>query len=205
MVEEFFLVAQEGGAAHTEMDENALASLVEELCEQDRLDVASRLKCWAHTHPGLGLFWSRTDEETCRRLCSDWLVSIVVEANHHVRARLDLNTPVPMVIDHAPVFVRVEDNADIAADCGKEVEEKVKPSGMTLGRLHEADTLFGDEKGFVGVEVYCDRCGSWHAQGRCPMGETEYSLFDDGGMEQMGCPTGLDEGSWGQEGRGRGG
>ena len=77
-IERFYLVEQEGNGAHTEIKPESLAKLVERLMSEGKRDEATSIKTWAHSHPGMKCFWSRTDDATCRRLVSDCLVSIVV-------------------------------------------------------------------------------------------------------------------------------
>ena len=175
LVEEFFLVAQEGSSASTEMDADALAETVAGLCAHGRSDEASRLKCWAHSHPDMGLFWSRTDEETCRGLCSDWLVSVVVDENCRALARVDVFQPLPATFGNVPVFARMDLCPDTLGQCRKEVQEKVnrgperRPSeSPRAGRLAVLEG--GEDNGkFASISRFCHGCGSWHRRGECPM------------------------------------
>ena len=175
LVEEFFLVPQEGSSARTEMDENALADTVAELCSQGRSDAASSLKCWAHSHPGMGLFWSQTDEGTCRTLCSDWLASVVVDENCRALARVDVFQPVPATFDNVPVLVALDSSADMLEQCRKEVEEKVKQAperwpGKAFIAGQFGSVLDGEGEGseFAGISRFCPDCGTWHRRGECP-------------------------------------
>ena len=186
-VEEFFLVAQEGSSARTEMDVNALAETVAELCSQGRSDAAASLKCWAHSHPGMGLFWSKTDEETCRGLCSDWLVSVVVDEHCRALARIDVFQPLPATFDNVPVLVRMDACADTLEQCRKEVQEKVKHRPECWPRkafkAGQFGSVLGDEdeedgRKFAGISRFCPDCGSWHRRGECPLagqGELEWA------------------------------
>ena len=126
-VERFYLVPQSGSAGHTELDEDAVAELVEELLAQGKGEEARSLKCWAHSHPGMDVFWSRTDEKTCRLLVSDFLVSLVVSDDFTIRARLDLGSPIPLTIDHVPVFVDMAAETKALEKYAAEVKEKVTP------------------------------------------------------------------------------
>lgn len=125
-VERFHLVQQEGGFASTEMDPAALGNLMEELLAQGRNQEARSLKCWAHSHPGMGCFWSKTDNDTCQRLVGDYLLSIVVSDGYAVRARLDVGTPLPFTVDQIPVILEVQPNKEAMKRYGQEVAEKVK-------------------------------------------------------------------------------
>ena len=52
----------------------------------------------------MDVFWSHTDDQNCRRLSSDWLVSIVVSDGFKIRCRVDVAWPVPFSLDYVPVF-----------------------------------------------------------------------------------------------------
>lgn len=56
IVERFHLVAQEGGLARTEMNPQALAELMTALLQQGKKEEARSLKCWAHSHPNMGVY-----------------------------------------------------------------------------------------------------------------------------------------------------
>ena len=185
VIERFLLVAQEGQSAHTEMDEEDMAALIEEMVTGGAADEASRLKCWAHSHPGLGLFWSGTDDATCRRLCSDWLGSLVVESEHRIRARVDCNDPLPLTVDNAPVFIRLEGHSDIADRCAEEAQRKVKRHVGLRGFLERKEALaLGSE-----VQAYCEHCNSWHRPDRCPLQPDALDMDEDPGQLLFGADT----------------
>ena len=99
-VERFYLVPQLGSLGHTELDEEAVAALVEELLAQDKGEEAHSVRCWAHYHTGMDVFWSKTDEETCKRLVTEYLISLVVGDGFAIRCRIDVGGPVRFTIDH---------------------------------------------------------------------------------------------------------
>ena len=132
IVERFHLVKQEGGMAHTEMDPTALGELMEELLAQGQAQEARSLKCWAHSHPGMGVFWSKTDDTTCRLLASDYLVSLVVSDDFAVRARIDTADPLAFSVDNVPVLCQASADKAKVEQYEKEVAEKVKAASRTL-------------------------------------------------------------------------
>jgi hypothetical protein len=125
-VREFFLTEQQGASSRTETDPEALARLVERLITEGRKDDARRIRCWAHSHPGMDTFWSTTDEGTCRLLCSNWLASLVVSDGFRIRCRLDVSSPVPFTLDHVPVYAESLVDPAIERECAGEVREKIK-------------------------------------------------------------------------------
>jgi len=165
-VERFHLVGQTGSSGHTELDQQALAALVEELLAQGKAEEAHSLKCWAHSHPGMGLFWSRTDEDTCKRLVADYLISLVVSDGFAIGCRIDVGGPVPFAIDHVPVLVEVPVEASTLEQYAAEVREKVKYEPLLLCLEDGRDGKFGEAL----VPEYCDTCGWIHLEGHCPLG-----------------------------------
>ena len=149
IIERFHLVKQEGGMAHTEMDPNALGELVEQLMAGDKMQDAQALKCWAHSHPGMGVFWSKTDDTTCRLLASDYLVSLVVSDGFAIRARVDTAGPLAFSVDNVPVLCQVSADKARIEQYEKEVAEKVKPASIFLfgkqDRQSELAATAGDE------------------------------------------------------------
>jgi proteasome lid subunit RPN8/RPN11 len=137
IIERFHLVKQEGGSAHTEMESSAIAEMVEQLLGQGKTGEARSIKCWAHSHPGMGVFWSKTDDNTCILLASDYLVSLVVSDDYAIRCRIDTRQPIPFTVDQVPVFCEVRADQAKLEQYAKEVAEKVKAS-FSLPFAHDA-------------------------------------------------------------------
>ena len=180
-VREFFLVPQRGAYSHTETDPAAIGELIERLME-GRSDDAKKLRCWAHSHPGMDVFWSHTDDDNCTRLCSDWLVSIVVSDGFRVRCRLDVASPIPTTFDWLPVFVESPIEQSVLETCKREVAEKIKPMPLVgLGTRQTKENNAMRTQDAIGHQVelieYCEECGNHHAEGECPMRfESGYEL-----------------------------
>ena len=183
-VSEFFLVPQKGAHSHTETDPAAIGELIERLMTEGRSDDAKKLRCWAHSHPGMDVFWSHTDDDNCTRLCSDWLLSLVVSDGFRVRCRLDVASPVPATFDWLPVYCESPVDVTVAEACKKEVADKIKPMpflgfGRTNKRKKEDKMMKTQDATDHQVELveYCDMCGGWHPDGECPM-ELESSAYE---------------------------
>ena len=181
IIDRFYLLKQSGSSTGTELDQSAIAELVEKLITEGKLEEAKRIKCWAHSHPNMGTFWSKTDDDTCRLLAVDFLISIVVSNNFTLRCRIDITTPVPVVLDNVPVFYQMpKDNLPMdkyAEEVRSAVTEKVFSfSEMGKDQSQEQDKL--------APETYCGYCGSWHAEGECPLGAPENwpEVLDDSDM-----------------------
>lgn len=173
-IERFYLVPQTGSLGHTELDQGAVAALVEALIAQGKAEEAHSLRCWAHSHPGMDVFWSETDEATCKRLVTDYLVSLVVSDGFAIRCRVDVGGAVPFTIDHVPVVVEVPIQTDSLQKYAEEVEEKVRH------RVPLLSAAMGKGAGHQEVEVceHCETCGSFHVQGQCLLTDDAFGQED---------------------------
>ena len=107
IIERFYLLKQSGSSAGTELDQLAMAELIEKLIAEGKRDEAKRIKCWAHSHPNMETFWSSTDDYTCRLLVNDYLISIVVANNFTLRCRIDIATPLSIALDNISVLYQI--------------------------------------------------------------------------------------------------
>jgi len=174
-IERFHLVRQTSSTGHTELDNEAVTALIEGLIGEGARDEVTRLKCWAHSHPGFKCFWSKTDDETCARLVTDWLVSLVVSHEFAVRARIDVGGAVPFAIDQVPVFAETAIDKALLANLRAEARQLVVEGLPLLRRLGAATK---EAKPPV-AEEYCDLCGSWHPGDQCPFDDWPSAGWDD--------------------------
>ena len=163
-IERFCLVKQHSSTGHTELDQEAVAAVVEELRKEGKADELTALKCWAHSHPNLGLFWSKTDDDTCARLVSDWLVSLVVSNDFAIRCRIDVGGTIPFTIDQVPVFVEAAAEKDLLARVRRQVQELVSEGLEVI----QAATSASPAQASARVDEYCEVCGRWHGRNECP-------------------------------------
>jgi proteasome lid subunit RPN8/RPN11 len=163
-ITKFYLLKQAGSPAHTEMLPEAVAELAESI---HKTGETCQLRAWAHSHPGMGLFWSQTDEATCRTLVSDYLISLVVGKGFSVRCRIDLSGPIALTLDHVPVLYETAIDETLLKTCREEVKQKLSaasPLGMLFEDGYSLNSLFSQDN-----DRFCERCGNWHAPGKCPM------------------------------------
>jgi len=164
-IERFYLLKQTGSSANTELDQAAISGLVERLIAEGSRAEAERIKCWVHSHPNMDTFWSTTDDATCRLLASDYLISIVVSNNFKIRCRIDIATPLPLVIDNVPVFYPMQ----LGQSQDKYAQEvKAAILETQFNQSHAAKEPDKKEDRFI-PEQYCDYCGNWHGEGECPL------------------------------------
>lgn len=179
LIERFYLLKQSGSSASTELDQSAVATLLEQLITEGKKEDAGHIKCWAHSHPNMEPFWSKVDDDTCRLLVSDYLISIVVGNNFAICCRIDIAAPVPIALDSIPVIYQIpKDNLPMdkyAEEVRSTVTEKVFSFSKAVDRQD------GVEDKLV-PETYCGYCGNWHAEDECPLGAPENwpEVLDDG-------------------------
>ncbi len=123
LVTDIFLPKQSCSPSGTELDQESVATLIMEL-DQAGADAGS-LRFWWHSHAGLDVFWSRTDEECIASLANgDYVLSLVTNKRGNVLARLDIFKPVRVTIDEVPVSVR-STGVTLLDDCRKDILERV--------------------------------------------------------------------------------
>jgi len=123
LVTDVFLPRQECTPGGTELDQDWVAALLVTLEEEGR--DSGGLKFWWHSHAGMGVFWSQTDEQCIAGLANDnYYISLVTNKAGDVLARLDIFNPLRVTLDEVPVVVRGRDDG-LMARCRKEFEERV--------------------------------------------------------------------------------
>jgi len=106
VITEFFLPKQTGSSASTEIDEDKLEDVYSMLMKEGRAEDLGKLKCWAHTHPRMGVNWSETDHRMCRTFIVDWFVSIVFNEKYEMRCRVDFKVDgIIFTVDNLPVYL----------------------------------------------------------------------------------------------------
>jgi len=75
----------------------AVAQLIADL-ENQNID-SRKLRCWAHSHGSMSVFWSGTDDECITGLANgEWLLSLVVNKKRDSMSRLDQYHPCHMYL-----------------------------------------------------------------------------------------------------------
>ncbi|MCD6296395.1 MAG: hypothetical protein J7M30_04500 [Deltaproteobacteria bacterium] len=170
IIEHFHLLKQSGSSVGTELDQSAIAELVEQLLSEGKRQEAGRIKCWAHSHPNMDVFWSNTDDDTCRLLVTDFLISIVVSNSFAIRCRIDIATPVPVVLDNVPVIYQMPKDNLPMDKYAEEVRSTVTERVFSFSKAVNGQDGVEDK---LVPETYCGYCGNWHAEGECPLGAPE--------------------------------
>lgn len=170
IIEQFYLLKQSGSSASTELDQSAVAELLERLIAEGNRSAAERIKCWAHSHPNMEPFWSKVDDSTCRLLVNDYLISIVVGKNFAILCRIDIATPVPAVFDNIPVLYQIPKDSLTMEKYAEEVRSTVSEKLFILTKDGKNQDSAEDK---LIPEPYCGYCGNWHDEGECPLADPE--------------------------------
>ncbi len=125
VVTDFFLVKQDCTYEETEMDVADVARLISEL-EAKGID-SRKLRCWAHSHGTMSVFWSGQDESCISGLANnEWLLSLVVNKRRDTQMRLDQFHPSHMYIPDVTWEVRYPLVDGLAEACFDEFKAKVR-------------------------------------------------------------------------------
>jgi hypothetical protein len=127
IVTDFFLVKQECTSDETDMDNADVARLVAEL---ETKGINSRkLRCWAHSHGSMGVFWSGQDESCIAGLANgEWMLSLVVNKRRDSIMRLDQYHPAHLYLADICWDVVYPLVDGLAEACFDEFKSKVKES-----------------------------------------------------------------------------
>lgn len=112
-----FLPQQFGSTGYTKMVHGAssLYFYFKKLCTnqitgefdfEKYADMCADLKGWWHTHYNFGVFWSGTDDNQAQanaELAEDWSLSIVINQKGDWLARVDVVSPIPVMLDELPI------------------------------------------------------------------------------------------------------
>jgi len=119
-VTDFKLLDQVCNSTETDIDPKAIAQLMQEV------EDPSMLRCWAHSHADMKVFWSGTDEATIAGLSNDeWMLSLVVNKDHDAMMRLDVYYPAHIHVDDVVWELRYDVPAETKADWKKQFKDKV--------------------------------------------------------------------------------
>jgi len=173
-IDKFYLLRQSGSSACTELDQDAVAELMEQLLAEGKAEEAQRIKCWAHSHPNMEAFWSKVDDSTCQLLVNDYLLSIVIGNNFAVCCRIDIAVPFPITLDNVPVFYSMPKESLPIELYAEQVRQVVSEKLFTFETEDNKRKQEQDKRPSVySPPLYCGYCGTVHAEGECPLADPE--------------------------------
>ena len=169
------LIQQDSTGCSVKLDEESLGKFMEDMIASGQNDALRRMKCWCHSHPRMGAFWSKTDLENVERLLSDYLVSIVVSENYSMLCRIDMRSPIAISFDNVPAEYDLNIDEAVVEKCRDEVKAKLRlDSFLTIDeRATGLIPCMSQQECF---QHYCDLCGKFHSDEGCP---TEKDNFQE--------------------------
>jgi hypothetical protein len=129
IVSEIFLLDQIVDGSETTLDDKAVADLMIELAKKDVNN--SRLKGWIHSHAGMKVFWSTTDDECCEKLANgSYSLSIVTNLHGDILTRIDVYNPCHIVLDKVPTQIYYPQPEELRDSLETEFTLKVKKAEL---------------------------------------------------------------------------
>ena len=140
-VEDAVLLPHSANRSSVELDQEAYADWIETVPDED----LTKWNCWLHTHPGMGVFWSATDDENIARQDMPLLVSVVADGSMML-GRIDLREPLSVTINHVPVEIDLDIDEEAYELAGEEIKNKICSSQVSA-----CDNAwpFDDREGFL--------------------------------------------------------
>jgi hypothetical protein len=125
-----FLPEQMGSTGYTKIDGHASGRLYGYLQKKYGMEGMGHLKGWWHTHYTFGTFWSGTDDNTAQSnavLAEDWSLSIVINQAGSWLARVDIVSPIPVMVDELPIEFVPDKVKHSKRNYKRDIERWVKP------------------------------------------------------------------------------
>ncbi|MCL4306528.1 hypothetical protein KJZ99_11485 [bacterium] len=146
VVTDFYLVKQNCSYEETDMDATDVARLIFEL-EAKGIDFR-KLRCWAHSHGSMSVFWSGQDESCISGLANnEWLLSLVVNKRRDTQMRLDQYHPAHLYLADVTWEVVYPLVDGLAEACFDEFKAKVTESHYHIApRGSREKSFLGDLK-----------------------------------------------------------
>jgi len=139
LVTDFILLDQVCNSTETDIDPKAIAQLMQEVKDP------SMLRCWAHSHADMKVFWSGQDEATIAGLSNDeWMLSLVVNKDHDAMMRLDVYHPAHIHVDNVVWELHYDVPAETREDWKKQFKGKVTEAPDYLPILQDLSDLEED-------------------------------------------------------------
>lgn len=158
VVQDACLIKQVGGAAHTEIDANAIGKLMYEIHKRK---IPGELKWWWHSHVNMGVFWSGEDTSTIRDLGKNgWITATVFNKKQEMKSAFCSVAEVPMIgtqlyhLDNIeteiPDFYDMDDVTNWDKEFAATVtEKKYSPPTTYNGKYHGQGNLFNPLHGEI--------------------------------------------------------
>lgn len=127
VVHEIFILDQESGSAHTELDTDAMQELLYQLLKGG--SSPEEVTLWWHSHGMSSTFFSGTDDDTIDRFAlfgRPWMLSLVSNRKLQHRLRLDFYDPIRATVDDIELRMFSRRNDKIDRNVEREISKKVR-------------------------------------------------------------------------------
>lgn len=129
VIEDVFLLKQEGTSTTTDIDANAMGKAMYEVHSRG---LKGSLNFWWHSHVNMSTFWSGTDTDTIKQLgANGYLVASVFNKKEEVRSAFCTKAEIPYLgprvelIDDITTEILVNVDTELEAQWCKEFDENV--------------------------------------------------------------------------------
>jgi hypothetical protein len=126
-VHDVYLLEQEGGAAHTDIDSKALGKLMFQT-----KDKPGELRFWWHSHVNMQVFWSGTDTQTIKDMAKNgWIAATVFNKKREMRSAIGYVTnsffgDSVHIEDNLPTYILSSTSPDLKKAWDFEFDSNVK-------------------------------------------------------------------------------
>lgn len=152
-----YLLDQEGGSAHTDIDETALGRLM-----YQTKDVEGDLRWWWHSHVKMPVFWSGIDTDTIKTYgANGWLLATVFNQKYEMRSAVGHR-----VLSILGVEVQVIDN--IETEITRYIDPRLEQEWDELYTTHVK------EKKFTPTTLIGDKAWDGHWDGNTYIGGAKH-------------------------------
>lgn len=130
LIEEIHLLEQQVSYSSTDLDQRAIALLIQDIVAKG--GDAGKLRLWWHSHGNMQSYWSAQDENCIAgfgRHGSDWMISVVGNHRMDYVARLDFFNPVRIKLDRLQfetLHAQAGEDEDYRAALQAEIDAKVR-------------------------------------------------------------------------------
>ncbi|MBI2633594.1 MAG: hypothetical protein HYW78_04410 [Parcubacteria group bacterium] len=129
LIQDIFILEQEGGSAHTVMNGDAVTQFIEAYIAREGNNPKD-LKLWWHSHANMSTFFSSTDTSTMNDLVennnSDYMIGIVGNRKDDIQCRIEFRKPFHFTVENIPLDLYYSDDDTLKKEIEEEVKIKVK-------------------------------------------------------------------------------
>ena len=116
------------------IDEETIAKFLYEKTKRNQSTAPYRV--WWHSHATMNSFFSTTDDSTIDKSTEfPYLISIVSNHKHEIKARIDIFQPIRLT-QEINIIIEEDDDETLREKCEKEIKRKVKTNSSSIATPH---------------------------------------------------------------------